>query len=61
MKETEPVRRRGVRTRGGFIQARAAEILSNKNREEQERLERIWKKEDKQPVILDFTAHTEWY
>ena len=29
--------------------------MSNKNREEQERLERICKKEDKQPVIPDFT------
>ena len=37
----ELVRRGGVRTRGGFNQARAAEILSNKNREEQERLETI--------------------
>ena len=32
--------------------------MSNKNREEQERLERIWKKEDKQPVIPDFTAQS---
>ena len=46
----ELVRRGGVRTRGGFNQARAAEILSNKNREEQERLETIWKKEEKQPA-----------
>ena len=54
----EPVRRGGVRTRGGFNQAKAAEILSNKNREKQERLKRIWKKEDKQPVIPDFTAQS---
>ena len=54
----EPVRRGGAHTRGGFNRARAAEILSNKNSEEQERLERIWKKEDKQPVIPDFTAES---
>ena len=30
----EPVRRGGVRTRGGFNRARTAEILSSKNREE---------------------------
>ena len=59
MKGTEkPVRRGGVCTRGGFNRARAAEILSNKNRKEQERLERIWKKEKKQPVIPDFTAQS---
>ena len=40
----EPVRRGGVRTTGGFNPARAAEILSNENRKELERLERIWKK-----------------
>ena len=54
----EPVRRGGAHTRGGFNWARAAEILSNKNHKEQERLERIWKKEDKQPVIPDFTAQS---
>ena len=54
----EPVRRGGLRTRGGFNRARADEILSNKDREEEERLERIWKKEDKQPVISDFTAQS---
>ena len=32
--------------------------MSNKNHKEQERLERIWKKEDKQPVIPDFTAQS---
>ena len=32
--------------------------MSNKNREEQERLERIWKKEGKQSVIPDFTAQS---
>ena len=32
--------------------------MSNKNREKQERLKRIWKKEDKQPVIPDFTAQS---
>ena len=32
--------------------------MSNKNREEQERLERICKKEDKQPVIPDFTEQS---
>ena len=52
----EPVRR-GVHTRG-FNRARSAEILSNKNRKEQERLERIWEKEDKQLVTLDFTAQS---
>ena len=50
----EPVRRGGVRTREGFNRARTAGILSNKSREEQERLERIWKKDDKEPVIPDF-------
>ena len=58
MKETEPVRRGGAHTRDGFNRARAGEILSNKNREEQERLERIWKKEEKQPVIPDFIAQS---
>ena len=53
----EPVRRGGVRRRGGFNRARPDEILSNKDREE-ERLERIWKKEDKQLVIF---YCTEWY
>ena len=47
----ETVRRGGVHTRGGFNRARAAEIVSNKNCKEQERLERIWKKEDKQSGI----------
>ena len=32
--------------------------MSNKNREEQERLERIWKKEDKEPIIPGFTAQS---
>ena len=32
--------------------------MSNKSREEQERLERIWKKEDKEPIIPDFTAQS---
>ena len=32
--------------------------MSNKNCKEQERLEKIWKKEDKQPVIADFAAQT---
>ena len=30
--------------------------MLNKNHKEQKRLERIWKKEDKQPVISNFTA-----
>ena len=54
----EPVRRGGVRTRGGSNRARSAEILSKKNCEEQERLGRIWEKEDKQPVIPDFTPQS---
>ena len=32
--------------------------MSNKNHKEQERLERTWKKEDKQAVIPDFTAQS---
>ena len=54
----EPVRRGGVRTRGGSNRARSAEVLSKKNCEEQERLGRIWEKEDKQPVIPDFTPQS---
>ena len=41
-----------------FYRARAAEILSNKNHKEQVIGKNLEKKEEKQPVIPDFTAQS---